>query len=51
MGGCQPEGWRTFRVGAGSPEIRSAPCRTSACPVAHGAVATVEMGVPLAFLG
>ena len=39
---------RFFRVGAGESEIRAALCRCPACPMAHGAVATVEMGVSLA---
>lgn len=48
MGGCQPEGGRTIRVGAGSPEIRISVCRNSACFLADRGVAQVEMGVRVA---
>ena len=48
MGGCQPEGGRTIRVGAGSPEIRISVCRNSACFLADRGVAPVEMGVRVA---
>ena len=38
-------------MGTGSPEIRTALCRRFACPVAHGVVVPLEMGVPVAILG
>lgn len=48
MGGCQPEGGRMFRVGAGSPEIRISVCCNSACFLADGGASPLEMGVRMA---
>lgn len=50
MGGCQPEGGGTIRVGTGSPEVRISVCLNSACFLADRGVAPVEMGVPVAVL-
>lgn len=48
MGGSQPKGGRTFRVGAGSPEVRISVRHNSACFLADRGVAPVEMGVRVA---